>query len=78
MNLSEWPKGVGVRFSEMRVFHLRPLLIAVVGPALSVGGVIGLLSSRISKTSARFSVGIASMVQHHPGQAMGFRHFNGG
>jgi hypothetical protein len=78
MNLSEWPEGVGVRFSEMRVFHLRPLLTDVVGPALSVAGVIGLLSSRISKTSARFSVGIASMVQHHRGQAMGFRRFNGG
>ena len=78
MKLSEWPEGVGVRFSEMRVFHLRPLQIAVVGPARSVEGVIGLPPCLIYPRGARFCVGIASMVQHHRGQAMGFRRFNGG
>jgi hypothetical protein len=78
MSLSEWPEGVGVRFSEMRVFHPRPLLTDVVGPALSVEGVIGLLPSRNLRTLARFSVGIASMVRHHLGQAMGFHRSHGG
>jgi hypothetical protein len=78
MSLSEWPEGVGVRFSEMRVFHPMPLLTDVVGPALSVEGVIGLLPSRMSKTSGRFSVGIASMVRLIPDRAMALHRFNGG
>jgi hypothetical protein len=78
MSLSEWPEGVGVRFSEMRVFHPRPLLTDVVGPALSVEGVIGLLPSRNLRTLARFSVGIASMVRLIPDRAMALHRFDGG
>jgi hypothetical protein len=78
MKSSESPEGVGVRFSEMRVFHLRPLQIAVVGPARSVEGVIGLPPCLIYPRGARFCVGIASMVRRIPDRAMGLHRFNGG
>ena len=78
LNSSEWPEGVGVRFSKALGSHPSCWLTDVADPALSVEGVIGLLPSRISKTSARFSVGIASMVRLIPDRAMGLHRFNGG
>jgi hypothetical protein len=41
------PEGVGVRFSKVRGSHPSCLLTDVAAPALSVGGMIGLLPSRI-------------------------------
>jgi hypothetical protein len=49
MNSSEWPEGVGARFSEMQGSQMS-YSIDVAGPALSVEDVIGLLPSRKSKT----------------------------
>ena len=59
LNSSEWPEGVGVRFSKALGSHPSCWLTDVADPALSVEGVIGLLPSRIWRTWARFTVDIA-------------------